>query len=63
LRPEHAGAAGPGKTGHHQTIDFSLFESGFVKERFQDFAGQNPNVAVTLFHHLGFGISDDGVVT
>src|SRR5262249_59751824 len=63
LRPEHAGATGAGEAGHHEPIDLGLVESGLVKERLQYFAGQYPNVAIALFHHLGFGISDDGVVT
>jgi hypothetical protein len=63
LRPEHAGAAGAGQPGHRQAVDLGLVEAGLVEQRFQDLAGQHPDVAVALLHHLGFGVGHDGAVT
>ncbi len=63
LRPEWIGGAGAGQARHHQAVDLILVDAGLVEQRFQNLAGQHPDVAVALLHHLGFGVRHDRVVT
>ncbi len=63
LRPERIAGAGAGQARHHQAVDLVLLEAGLVEQVFENLAGQHPDVAVALLHHLRFGVSHDRVVT
>ena len=63
LRPERIGGAGAGQARHHQAVDLVLVDAGLVEQLFENLAGQHPDVAVALLHHLGFGVGHDRVVT
>ncbi len=63
LRPERIGRAGTGEARHDETVDLVLGDPGLVEEIFEDLAGQHPDVAIALLHHLGFGVGDDRVIT
>ncbi len=63
LRPERVGGAGAGQAGHHQAVDLVLLDAGLVEQLFENLAGEHPDVAVALLHHLGFGVADDRVIT
>ena len=63
LRPERIGSARASEAGHHEPVDLILLDPALVEQIFEHLAGQNPHVAVTLLHDLGFGVSHDGAVT